>query len=246
MKAASFNPPPTPHIRPRTTAVTHKMSSIRYVAVTAFVIALVASSAAASTSRRENTASAKTSEETFAGQRALEELSHTPDTRERDGKPDSDTPEGRWFGWFGWGHKYPYYYSYSYPHYNYYSNYWCGTPYYGGGSHGGYNGGYNSYYKSASGETKDEMKSRQVLPRDQLAKQAMQRQTIAAKRVPASTCLEWLGVTLNEISEAPNEVAVVNDGCCFPSGCALAPSAGCFAQDGQPCCVPDSERKETC
>ena len=113
------------------------MSSIRYVAVTAFVIALVASSAAASTSRRENTASAKTSEETFAGQRALEELSHTPDTRERDGKPDSDTPEGRWFGWFGWGHKYPYYYSYSYPHYNYYSNYWCGTPYYGGGSHGG-------------------------------------------------------------------------------------------------------------
>lgn len=222
------------------------MSSIRYVAVTAFVIALLASSAAASTSRRENTASAKTSEETFAGQRALEELSHTPDTRERDGKPDSDTPEGRWFGWFGWGHKYPYYYSYSYPHYNYYSNYWCGTPYYGGGSHGGYKGGYNSYYKSASGETKDEMKSRQVLPRDQLAKQAMQRQTIAAKRVPASTCSEWLGVTLNEISEAPNEVAVVNDGCCFPSGCALAPSAGCFAQDGQPCCVPDSERKETC
>lgn len=100
------------------------MSSIRYIAVTAFVIALVASSAAASTSRRENTASAKTSEETSAGQRALEELSHTPDTRERDGKPDSDTPEGRWFGWFGWGHKYPYYYSYSYPHYNYYSNYW--------------------------------------------------------------------------------------------------------------------------
>ena len=115
-----------------------------------------------------------------------------------------------------------------------------------GGHKGGYNGGYNSYYKSASGEIKDEMKSRQVLPRDQLAKQAMQRQTIAAKRVPASACSEWLGVTLNEISEAPNEVAVVNDGCCFPSGCARAPSAGCFAQDGQSCCVPDSERKETC
>ena len=45
-------------------------------------------------------------------------------------------------------------------------------------------------------ETKDEMKSRQVLPRDQLAKQAMQRQTVAAKReFPASTCSEWLGVT---------------------------------------------------
>ena len=35
-----------------------------------------------------------------------------------------------------------------------------------------------------------------------------------------------------------------NDGCCFPSGCALAPSVGCFCPGRQPCCVPDSRGRK--
>ena len=153
------------------------------------------------------------------------------------------------FGWFGWGHKYPYYQTYHYPSYNYYNSYYCKPkPYYYGGSYNNnYNNNYNSYdYRSAGGDTEDEIKPRQAMPRDQLGVRAMQRQTVAAKRQIASTCAEWLGVSLDEISSAPDEVKVQDDACCYPSGCALAPSAGCIAKDGQPCCVPDSERREVC
>ena len=45
---------------------------------------------------------------------------------------------------------------------------------------------------------------------------------------------------------APSNVAVRDDACCWPSGCALAASAGCVAEDGGACCVPDSERLEEC
>lgn len=208
------------------------------------VVALAASNAAASTSRGANSA-AKTSEETISHseQRAVEEPSRTAAIR------DPDAPQGRWFGWFGWGHKYPYYQTYHYPSYNYYNSYYCKPkPYYYGGSYNNnYNNNYNSYaYRSAGGDTDDEIKPRQATPRDQLGVRAMQRQTVAAKRQIASTCAEWLSVSLDEISSAPDEVKVQDDACCYPSGCALAPSAGCIAKDGQPCCVPDSERREVC
>ena len=220
------------------------MKGTWYIAVTVLLVALAASNAAASTSRGANSA-AKTAEETISHseQRAVEEPSRTAAIR------DPDAPQGRWFGWFGWGHKYPYYQTYHYPSYNYYNSYYCKPkPYYYGGSYNNnYNNNYNTYnYRSAGGDTDDEIKPRHATPRDQLGVRAMQRQTVAAKRQIASTCAEWLGVSLDEISSAPDEVKVQDDACCYPSGCALAPSAGCIAKDGQPCCVPDSERREVC
>ena len=212
-------------IRPtRTTSTSRNMKGTWYIAVTVLLVALAASNAAASTSRRANSA-AKTSEETISHseQRAVEEPSRTAAIR------DPDAPQGRWFGWFGWGHKYPYYQTYHYPSYNYYNSYYCKPkPYYYGGSYNNnYNNNYNSYaYRSAGGDTDDEIKPRQAMPRDQLGVRAMQRQTVAAKRQIASTCAEWLGVSLDEISSAPDEVKVQDDACCYPSGCALAPSAG--------------------
>ena len=86
------------------------MKGTWYIAVTVLLVALAASNAAASTSRGANSA-AKTSEETISHseQRADEEPSRTAAIR------DPDAPQGRWFGWFGWGHKYPYYQTYHYP-----------------------------------------------------------------------------------------------------------------------------------
>ena len=61
----------------------------------------------------------------------------------------------------------------------------------------------------------------------------------------AAGCGDWLGVTPEQLAGAPANVAVVDDACCWPSGCALAASTEC-EDEGRACCAPDSERVEGC
>ena len=68
----------------------------------------------------------------------------------------------------------------------------------------------------------------------------------SAERAGVATgCGDWLGVTPEQLAGAPANVAVVDDACCWPSGCALAASTEC-EDEGTACCAPDSRRIEGC
>ena len=124
---------------------------------------------------------------------------------------------------------------------------------------GYWNYGYTAYYKSADAkapesvlemtaadaEARAEKVSRARGPRPRGARASTRR--ASSKRTDvASSCAEWLGVEEAALAAAPSNVAVRDDACCWPSGCALAASAECVAEDGGACCVPDSERLEEC
>ena len=176
---------------------------------------------------------------------------------------------GKWFwgGWWGWGHSYYNYWSY----YPYYCNYWN----YGYGGYGGYGAyksaasGQSETPKKVTAadaaaraaETRARREGLTETPRsdaeiesgvskERLAVESRARERASerasAERAGVATgCGDWLGVTPEQLAGAPANVAVVDDACCWPSGCALAASTEC-EDEGRACCAPDSERIEGC
>ncbi|MDA9098054.1 hypothetical protein N9L76_03875 [bacterium] len=188
--------------------------------------------------------------------KAEKETTVTPDAAESDTAVSGKWFWGGWYGWRGWG-------SWGYNYYPYYCNYWN----YGYG-HGGY-GTYGAKSAKAKNvtavdavlraaevraDTDSVTAARGTAKRAKRSNEEDQAEDPTAfRRVRASvartyvakSCAEWLGVTKEQLNSAPSDVAVVDDKCCWPSGCALAASTGCD-YDGAPCCVPDSERNEGC
>ena len=171
----------------------------------------------------------------------------------------SPTPQGKWWGYWGywgyWGSTYKWNYAWSYPYY-------CGALR-GASSPSSMSShtsfcffflrstltrssaredyyGYGGWYRAA-----DIISDANATTSELAEARAISRQINAARatRRAALGCVDWLGVDEEKISSAPKELAVVDDACCYPSGCALAESSGCVA-DGAACCVPDSTREE--
>ena len=171
----------------------------------------------------------------------------------------SPTPQGKWWGYWGywgyWGSTYKWNYAWSYPYY-------CGALR-GASSPSSLSShtsfcffflrstltrssaredyyGYGGWYRAA-----DIISDANATTSELAEARAISRQINAARatRRAALGCVDWLGVDEEKISSAPKELAVVDDACCYPSGCALAESSGCVA-DGGACCVPDSTREE--
>jgi hypothetical protein len=179
-----------------------------------------------------------------------------PNAEEEDG-----VISGKWFwgGWYGWSCCWSYKYSY----YPYYCNYWnYGYGYYGYDGYG-YDGksvgdtnktvtAEDAALRAAEVRAGDDTSAARVTSAGRSNDDsygellAFRRvRASAARRDVANSCAEWLGVTEEQLLEAPPDVAVVEDKCCWPSSCALAVSSG-GDDGGVKCCVPDSERIEGC
>ena len=177
---------------------------------------------------------------------------------------------GKWFwgGWYGWGHYYKYNYWSYYPYYCNYWNYGYGG-YYGYGAYKSAASGQSETPKKVTAadaaaraaETRARRESLTETARsdaeiesgvsnERLAVESRARERASerasAERAGVATgCGDWLGVTPEQLAGAPANGAVVDDACCWPSGCALAASTEC-EDEGRACCAPDSERVEGC
>jgi len=87
--------------------------------------------------------------------------------------------------------------------------------------------------------------SKERLAVESRARERASERASAERAGVATGCGDWLGVTPEQLAGAPANVAVVDDACCWPSGCALAASTEC-EDEGRACCAPDSERIEGC
>ena len=174
---------------------------------------------------------------------------------------------GKWFwgGWYGWAITRYNYWSY----YPYYCNYWN----YGyGGYHAtartcpllrargnaeesppgrralrvGTRARRESLTETARSDAEIESGvSNERLAVESRARERASERASAERAGVATGCGDWLGVTPEQLAGAPANVAVVDDACCWPSGCALAASTEC-EDEGRACCAPDSERVEGC
>ena len=177
---------------------------------------------------------------------------------------------GKWF-WGGWWGHHSYYNAY-WSYYPYYCDYWN---YGYGGYHLAYKSAASGLAETPkkvtaadaearaaevrarregvtetvrgveASDTTSTSGERRVAPVESRTRERASERASAERANVAAGCGEWLGVTPEQLAGAPANVAVVDDACCWPSGCALAASSEC-EDDGRACCVPDSKRVEGC